>query len=132
MTSSAPIVYSPFARLVGLTITTLNREHCECVLELGEKHLNIHGTVHGGAIYTLVDVGMGSALHAHLTRDERCVTVEIKINYLAAVTRGLLDCHTRILHKTRKLAVLESEIKCDGDLVAKAIGTFYVTRAKRG
>jgi len=126
-----PIVYSPFSKLVGLSLTRINTEYSECVLEASDRLLNVNGNIHGGAIYTMVDVGMGAALHAHLADDERLTTVEIKINYLIAVTSGVLTCQSRLLHKSRKLAVLESEVRSDVALIAKATGTFYVTKIKR-
>ena len=130
-TFSKPIVYSPFAKLVGLSLTRINNEYSECVLEASDRLLNVNGTIHGGAVYTMVDVGMGAALRAHLAEDERCTTVEIKINYLVTVMSGTLTCQSRVLHKSRKLAVLESEVRSDGALIAKATGTFYVTKTKR-
>ena len=130
MSSNQPITYSPFAKVVGLTINSLDKEQSHCVLEVSERLLNVNGTVHGGAIYTLVDVGMGSALYAHMAENERCTTIENKINYLAAVNSGVLSCRSKVVHKTRRIAVLESEIECNGEPVARATGTFYVTQAK--
>jgi acyl-CoA thioesterase len=130
-TFSKPIVYSQFSKLIGLRLTRINDDYSECVLEASDRLLNVNGNIHGGAIYTMVDVGMGAALHAHLAEDERLTTVEIKINYLIAVTSGTLTCQSRLLHKSRKLAVLESEVRSDGALIAKATGTFYVTKTKR-
>ena len=130
-TFSKPIVYSPFSKLVGLSLTKLDNEYSECVLETSDRLLNVNGSIHGGAIYTMVDVGMGAALRAHLADDERMTTVEIKINYLVAVTSGTLTCQSRLLHKSRKLAVLESEVRSGGVLIAKATGTYYVTKIKR-
>jgi acyl-CoA thioesterase len=130
-TFSKPIVYSPFSKLVGLSLARIDTEYSECVLEVSDRLLNVNGSVHGGAIYTMVDVGMGAALRAHLADDEWLTTVEIKVNYLVAVTSGALSCRSRLLHKSRKLAVLESEVTSGEALIAKATGTFYVTRRKR-
>jgi uncharacterized protein (TIGR00369 family) len=127
---SKPIVYSPFTKLVGLRLTRVNDDYSECVLEASDRLLNVNGSMHGGAIYTMVDVGMGAALRAHLAEDERMTTVEIKINYLVAVTSGSLICQSRLLHKSRKLAVLESEVRSGGALIAKATGTFYMTKTR--
>jgi uncharacterized protein (TIGR00369 family) len=119
---------SPFARLVGLRITKLEKECSECFLEMEPKLLNVNGTMHGGAIYSIVDVGMGTALHAHLAAGERCTTIENNINYLAPVTSGTLFCISKLVHKSRTLAVLESQVENDGRLIAKATGTFYISK----
>src|SRR4051812_28090809 len=49
-----------------------------------ERHLNPGGTVHGGAIATLVDIAMGVAVLASSDDAERPVTIEMKINFLDA------------------------------------------------
>ena len=125
-TFDRPIQYSPFAKLIGLSIIRMDKECSQCALQAGEKLLNINGVVHGGAIYSMVDTGMGAALYAHVAEGQRFATVEIKISYFAAVTSGGLTCTSKVINQTRKLAALESEVHNDGRLVAKAIGTFYM------
>ena len=65
---------------------------------------------------------------AHLREDERLATVEMKINYVAAVSSGVLTAEAKLVNRTRNLAVLESRVECGGKLVAKAMGTFYISR----
>lgn len=117
---------SPFAKLVGLDFPETDGPQCE--LKIEEKVLNVYGTVHGGAISTLADISMGYALFDYLRDDERLATVEMKINYIAAVSSGVLTAEARLLNKTRNIAVLESRVECGGKLVAKAVGTFYISR----
>lgn len=117
---------SPFAKLVGLSFPEAAGHHCEMKIE--EKVLNVYGTVHGGAISTLADVSMGYALFGHLREDERLVTLEMKINYIAAVSAGVLTAEAKLVNRTRNLAVLESRVECGGRLVAKAMGTFYISK----
>jgi acyl-CoA thioesterase len=117
---------SPFAKLVGLSFPESSGHQCE--MEIEEKVLNVYGTVHGGAISTLADVSMGYALFDHLREDERLATVEMKINYVAAVSSGVLTAEARLVDRTRNLAVLESRVECGGKLVAKAMGTFYISK----
>ena len=121
-----PNKISPFARLVGLSFPETGGPQGE--LKIEEKVLNVYGTVHGGAISTLADVSMGYALFDHLREDERIATVEMKINYVAAVSSGVLTAEAKLINRTRNLAVLESRVECGGKLVAKAMGTFYISR----
>ena len=117
---------SPFAKLVGLTFPETGGPQCD--LNIEEKVLNVYGTVHGGAISTLADVSMGYALFDHLREDERIATVEMKINYVAAVSSGVLTAEAKLINRTRNLAVLESRVECGGNIVAKAMGTFYISK----
>jgi acyl-CoA thioesterase len=97
-------------------------------LETGPDHLNPYGVVHGGVIYALVDYAMGGALASRLGREERCATLEVKINYLAPVAPGALRAEARVIERTRRIGVLEGRVWGEGDtLVAVATGTFYIT-----
>jgi acyl-CoA thioesterase len=69
---------------------------------------------------------MGGALYSVLEEKELCTTVEIKITYFAAVSSGKLTCDTRVINRRSRIATLESEIENQGQLVAKATGTFYI------
>ena len=117
---------SPFVKLVGLKFPETGGPQAE--LKIEDNVLNVYGTVHGGAISTLADVSMGYALFDHLREDERLATVEMKINYVAAVSSGVLTAEAKLVNRTRNLAVLESRVECGGNIVAKAMGTFYISK----
>ncbi|MFC2000013.1 PaaI family thioesterase [Chloroflexota bacterium] len=122
---------TPFAELVGFEFQRLDDECSECVLETREDLLNNYGTVHGGAICTVVDGGMGAALWPYVAEGEQITTIEVKVNYLGAVRAGVLKCTSKVVQKTRKLAFVESEVTNNGHLVAKATGTYYVSRSSK-
>ena len=123
--------FNPFGELIGLNFVKCETGYSQCVLEVSEKLLNPHRVLHGGVIYSMADTGMGGALYSYLDDDELCATIEIKIVYFTAVTSGILTCDTKLIHRSKKIATLESEIKNDESLIAKAIGTFYISTLKR-
>lgn len=120
----------PFSVVIGLGFRRLEKGYSQGILEVTDRLLNFNGHLHGGVIYSMADTGMGGALFSCLEKDERCTTIEIKIVYLNAVTSGTLTCETKLTHRSKRIAVLESEIQNEGRLVAKAIGTFYVFKAR--
>ena len=122
--------FHPFAELVGLNFSKSKKGYSECVIIINEKLLNPHKVVHGGVLYSMVDTGMGMALYSYLNKDELCATVEIKIVYFMAVASGLLTCKTNVIHRGKRFAALESEIENEGHLVAKAMGTYSIFKAK--
>jgi len=126
-----PKGFSPFLELVGVTYTAIENGYSEAVLEVTEKLLNSQRIVHGGATFTLADCGMGAALYSCLQRNERVRTIETKIVYFKAVKSGTLTCDTQVVHRSKSIAALESEIKQRGKLVAKAIATFSIYKEKR-
>ena len=123
--------FDPFGDLIGLTLTRCENGFSRCLIDVSEKLLNPHGTLHGGVAYSMADTGMGAALYTRMDEGELCATIEIKIVYFKAVTSGKLTCDTKLIHRSKKIAALESEIKLGEQLVAKALGTFSIFEDKR-
>lgn len=119
-----------FGDFIGLTLIKCENGHSQYVLEVSDRHLNPLRTAHGGATYTMADSGMGAALYATLDDDEMCSTIETKIVYFRAVRSGKLVCDTKIIHRSKRIAVLESEITQGGRLIAKAIGTWSIFKTR--
>lgn len=121
-------VRNPYGELLGLKFVKVRNGFSRCKLKITEQLLNPNRVVHGGAVFSMADTGMGAALFSLLDEDELCTTVEIKIAYFAPVLSGLLWCDTVVINKGKRIASLESEIKLNGKLVAKATGTFAIFR----
>jgi len=115
-----------FQLLVGFDVTERGEGFSRCELEVEEKHLNPHRVVHGGVVYTLADTGMGAAVYSVLEPHESCATIELKVVYIAPVRAGRLVCESRVVHRGRRVIVLESEVRNGERLAAKALGTFAV------
>ena len=122
---------SPFRDLVGVTFTRVDDGYSHCVLEVDKKLLNPAGIVHGGALYTLADSGMGAALFSFVDEGELFLTIETSVFYFKAVSSGTLTCEARVVHRGKRIAVMEAEIKNGEQLVAKAMGTFSIYKGKR-
>lgn len=122
--------FNNFCDLIGLNFTKIGKGFSQCVLSINEKLFNPHKVLHGGVIYSMADTGMGGAVFTMLDEDELCATVEIKINYFKPVTSGMLTCNTKVIHKGKKIAVIESEVLNNGNIVAKAIGTYSIFKVR--
>jgi len=117
----------PFAALLGVRRLAMREGRARFELTIGAQHLNPHGVVHGGAVYTLVDYAMGGAVTSGLGPGEQCATLEIKINYLAPVAEGVIAAEAWVVARTGRVAVVEARVHADGDRpVALATGSFYI------
>lgn len=123
---------SPYTQLTGVKFIALEDGYSHAIMEVTDSVLGFpNGSVHGGAIATLLDVGMGGALRTLLTDYELMRTVQLQVNYLAAPISGVCVCESKVIRKGRKIATVESEIRNDGILAAKATGTYYITKLKK-
>jgi uncharacterized protein (TIGR00369 family) len=127
MDYSEDLALSAFSRTLGCNILRLDEAGIAEVSLSLEPHLrNRHGKMHGGAVFSLVDMAMGLACSASHGFDRQSVTVECKINYVRSISEGEALCIARVLHAGRRTLVVEAEVLQDGKLFAKAQGTFAV------
>lgn len=113
-----------FRETLGIEVKEKGRGEARLTFEARDEHLNDGGVVHGGAIATLIDCAMGSAV-ASLFEDRQPLTVETKINYLEPGAKGTLIAEARVRRSGKRFTVLEAEVVQDGGShVAYATGTF--------
>jgi acyl-CoA thioesterase len=120
---------SAFVKLLGLSIKKLENGFSQSRLQIREEFLNKRKIVHGGVIYSMVDITMGVAVYSTLKKEEETATIEIKINYLKPVNKMVLVCNATVIQRGKQIAVIEAEVKTEDDhVIAKAIGTFSIIR----
>jgi acyl-CoA thioesterase len=111
---------------VGLNWLQREKGHSRGEVQVTPALLNPYGFLSGGVLFTMVDYGMGAALSGLLAEDERSATIEIKLNFLSAVSSGRVVADTTIVHPGRTIVYMESKVEReDGRLVAVATGSFY-------
>jgi uncharacterized protein (TIGR00369 family) len=111
--------------LLGIEIVRTDADAAEVVLIADQRHLNAHGSVHGGAIATLVDTAMGAAVRRDDTDDAVPVTIEMKVTYLESAQPGRLQASARVKRRGKRIIIAEVDVTGeDGTDVAHGIGTF--------
>ena len=115
-----------FNDLVGLVEESVADGRATVTMVAGERHLNPAGTVHGGAIATLIDVAMGKAMASLISDDEHPVTIEMKVNFLEAGEPGTLVAEASVSRRGRLFTVVHAEVtqRESDETVAEAVGTF--------
>jgi uncharacterized protein (TIGR00369 family) len=87
------------------------------------------GVVHGGAVCTLLDTATGCALHTTLPAGVSYTSVEIKVNYLKAVTvdSGTLTAVGTVVKAGSRIGFAEANVNdAAGKLVATATSTLLI------
>ena len=122
----AGLTQSAFSELIGCRLQRLEEGVAEAALTLEPQLRNRAGKLHGGAIFSLVDITMGLACSSSHGFDQQSATIECKISYIRAVSDGDVLCTSRVIHAGRRTLVVEADVYQDERLVAKAQGTFAV------
>jgi len=115
--------------LLGIEVSRSSEDSATATLTADERHMNAGGTVHGGAIATLVDIAMGAAVFAGEDNDERPVTIEMKLNFLDAGQTGTLQAVASVRRRGSRFTVLEAEVMQGERVVAFATGSFTTVAA---
>jgi acyl-CoA thioesterase len=117
----------PIAALLGIHRASMSDGRSAFELTIRPEHMNPHGVVHGGVVYTLADFAMGGALTSVLEPGERCATLEVKINYLAPAVSGEIRAEACVMSRTRRVAVMEARVYGEAQrMIALATGSFYI------
>ncbi len=119
----------PVIDLVGISLAEVDAGRVVMTLTPAEYHYNPLGTMHGGILATLLDSVMGCAVHTTLPKGRGYTSLEIKVNYVRAVTNasGELSAEGKIVHGGRRSAVAEARVvDAKGRLCATASTTCLV------
>ncbi|KAK2163929.1 hypothetical protein LSH36_72g07046 [Paralvinella palmiformis] len=96
---------------------------CTCQLKISEKHTNLNGDLHGGAIALLIDNVSTLALYSN-ENGVRGVSVNMHISYMRSAKTGdeiIID--SKIEKSGKKLAFLTAEIRHKNSNKIIATGT---------
>lgn len=113
----------------GIHITLSRPNYAEGQLDVSSSSLNLHGTVHGGCLYTLADCVAGTAAIAHTGK--RGVTVNSSMEFLRPATGSVITCTATPKKAGRMLCVMQVELRDEKqELVATGTFTFYLFEPK--
>ncbi|HCN65241.1 MAG TPA: PaaI family thioesterase [Pseudomonas sp.] len=126
MTLPEGLTQSAFSELIGCRVESVEDGIAHVALSLEPQLRNRGGKMHGGVIFSLVDITMGLACSGAHGFDRQSVTIECKINYLRSVSDGDVLCIAKVIHPGRRTFVVEADVMQGDKLVAKAQGTFAV------
>jgi uncharacterized protein (TIGR00369 family) len=119
----------PVARLLGFAFTEVAQGRVAMALDPAEFHYNPLGSVHGGVAATLLDSVMACAIHSTLPSRQGYTTLEIKINYVRAITvaSGRLRAEGKTIHVGRQVATAEGRlVDAEGRLYAHGTTTCII------
>jgi uncharacterized protein (TIGR00369 family) len=114
-----------FPRLVGIEIDSMESGRARLSLEVTQKHLQLQGIMHGGAIATLIDTAVAFAIVSVSEPGARFSTVELKVNYLSAIKEGRVIADAWLVRDGRRIVVAECDVfDPAGQLAAKGLLTY--------
>jgi len=121
----------PVAVLMGMWISEVSEGRAVFAVEPAEYHYNPLGTMHGGVIATLLDSALGCVVQSVLPAGTAYTTLELKVNYVRAITvkTGVVHAEGKIIHVGGRVATAEGRLTDEaGKLYAHATTTCIIMR----
>lgn len=107
----APILDLPFARLVGVEVTSATAEEVRGRMEWNEERCTTGGILHGGALMTLADTVGAVCAFLNLPAGAFTATIESKTNFLRAVRSGHAEAVATPVHVGRSVIVVQTDVR---------------------
>ncbi len=124
---------APIAETLGFHPLSLEEGKAVFEFEPREFHYNPIGSVHGGVITTVLDTVMGCSLQSALPQGVAYTTLELKVNFLKAVTisDGKMKSTGKIIHLGKTTALVEADLKDEaGKVYAHGVSTCMIFNIK--
>jgi uncharacterized protein (TIGR00369 family) len=124
----------PIAALMNFGLVELSEGYATFAVYPAECHYNPIGVVHGGLAATLLDSAMGCAVHSKLPAGAAYTTLEIKVNFVRAMTAqtGRVRCEAKVIHLGGRTATAEGRVIDEtGQLYAHGTTTCLIFRSRQ-
>ena len=110
-----------WAEPYGISVTTVEEGRVVLEFEASEKHHQPNGVVQGGVLTAIADAAMGMAGMTVQEVGWANTTIELKINFIRPVIRGLVRAEGRVIKAGRTVLFLESTVlNAEGKVAALA------------
>ena len=131
--ASGELPPAPIQTTLGFSLDEVEAGRAVFSAEVGTRHYNPLGTMHGGVAATLLDSAMGCAVHSTLGAGETYTTLEFKVNLVRPATAetGRIVAIGTLVHRGSRIATAEGRLTAaaDGKLLAHATTTCIVLPA---
>ena len=127
--ASGALPPAPIAELLGITPISVAPGRTVFQGEPTLAHYNPSGSVHGGYAASLLDTAVGCAIHSLLPAGKGYTTLELKVNYIRAMTEktGPVRAEGTVVNLGGQVGIAEGRITdANGKLYAFATTTCLV------
>jgi len=114
----------PYAKMMNMKLSEIGLGSALVEMKISEGMKNIFGTVHGGAVFSLIDGAFEAAANSHGTV---AVALNVNVSYINPAMPGdILYATAREVSRSRKISAYYIEVKNDkGELIAACQAMAY-------
>ena len=119
----------PYVKLFGMKVLELSEGYSKVQMKAKKDHLNLHHNIHGGAIFSLIDVAFGSAANSY---GNISVAINLNINYTRPSNPGdILTAEATEISRGRTIGTYNILVKNgQGKTVASSQAIAFIKKEK--
>ncbi|MBQ7283718.1 MAG: PaaI family thioesterase [Oscillospiraceae bacterium] len=108
---------SPYFSLLGMKITETGTGYAKVELDIDNRHMNLFGSVHGGANASLIDTVTYWAAYCDMDEDAGFTTLDVSVTNLAMAKEGKLTAVATAIKQGRSICLCEAVVKDQNDRI---------------
>ncbi len=114
-----------FSELVGVFYQKGPLADAVYGMVLDQRHGNLNGVVHGGALFTFADTFMG--MHLEVNSKRLTATISLNVDFASGIAAdGWVEGRARLVRQARTIAFLQGEISHGNKVLMTANGVWRV------
>lgn len=115
--------------MTSMELKELEWGRCRIEAKVLEKHMQPFGVVHGGVFAGLVDAAAFWAVYSQVDEELGMTTVDLKVNYLAPASKGILIAKGRSIKVGKTICLGEAFVENEnGSLLVHGTSTMMVLK----
>jgi uncharacterized protein (TIGR00369 family) len=127
---TALLALMPLAATLGIEIASARPDEVIGSMAWAPQRCTAAGVLHGGALVSLADCMAAVCAYLNLPEGGSTSTIELKINYFAAVREGTVRAVARPLHLGRSVTVVQTNLFRDSGADAEPVQVGQVTQTQ--
>lgn len=117
-----------YFKLVSLTVCEVTPGHSRVEIELGEKHKNTFGGLHGGVFATIVDTAAFWSVYCDVPEEAGHVSLDLRVDDLSTINYGKIIAEGRRIKAGKSVCLSDVTLKHEsGKLLAHGVSKLMIT-----
>lgn len=122
----------PFFVHMSMRVTELGLGHSKVVAEIGKKHMNPFGALHGGVYASVIDTAAYWSAYCDLPEEQGLVSIDLKVDFLAPVSDQLVIVTGKRVKPGKTIFLTEAQMSDEnGKILAHGTSKLMVTHNKQ-
>ena len=100
----------PYFRLLSMKVRELGKGFAKVEMEIGNKHLNPFGAIHGGVYASLIDTAAYWSVYGDVEENAGLISLDLTVDNLAPVKEGRLSVEGKRVKAGKSISIADAAV----------------------